>query len=124
MPCLKEIKRVTKKGGTALITAAPTFQSTLYPIVNKIVMMKKKSNLTQLKQYFHTAGELREASQKAGFTDIEIHGVYGGNSIWLDRLLPVVVPPFLKVWDHVDNLTADAPILKNFSNMFLIVAKY
>lgn len=124
LPCLKEIKRVTKPGGTALITAAPTFQVTLYPIVNKIVMMKKKSNLTQLKQYFHTFSELKRKSLEAGFTNVEIHGVYGGSSIWLDRLIPSIVPPFLKVWENVDNLTADAPLLRNFSNMFLIVAKY
>lgn len=123
LPCIKEIKRVLKPGGTALITAAPTFQATLYPIVNKLVLKTKKENFTQLKQYFHTFSELKEASQKAGFGDVEIHGVYGGNSIWLERFVPSVIPPFLKVWENVDNLTADAPVLRNFSNMFLIVAK-
>jgi ubiquinone/menaquinone biosynthesis C-methylase UbiE len=123
LPSLKEIKRILKPGGTALVTAAPLFQSTLYPIVNRVVLMKKKSNLTQLKQYFHTFGELRDRCREAGFTEIEIHGVYGGNSIWLDRLLPSVVPSFLKVWEKIDDKTADAPVLKHFSNMFLIVAK-
>ncbi len=123
LPCLKEIKRVMKPGGTALVTAAPTFQANLYPIVNKVVMMKKKGDLTQLRQYFHTASELRENCLKAGFTDVEIHGVYGGSSIWLERIIPSAMPPFLKIWENIDNLTADAPILRNFSNMFLVVAK-
>jgi ubiquinone/menaquinone biosynthesis C-methylase UbiE len=122
-PCIKEIKRILKPNGTALITAAPVFQANLYPIVNKIALAGKSGDLTQLRQYFHSIGELRRVCLKAGFKDVEIHGVYGGCSIWLERISPSSMPSFLKFWEKIDSKTADAPILKNLSNMFLIVAK-
>jgi ubiquinone/menaquinone biosynthesis C-methylase UbiE len=123
LPSLKEIKRILKPNGMALVTAAPVLQANLYPIVNKLVLMKKSSDLTQLKQYFHSYGELRQKCLEAGFKDIEIHGVYGGFSIWLERIVPSILPTYLKVWEKIDDKTADAPVLKNLSNMFLIVAK-
>jgi hypothetical protein len=107
----------------ALITAAPLFQMNLYPIVNKITSAGKTGDLTQLRQYFHTAEELRTASRNAGFKDVEIHGVYGGSSIWLERIIPSAMPAFLKFWEKIDEKTADAPVLKNLSNMFLICAQ-
>ena len=123
LPSFKEIKRVLKPGGVALITAAPLLQANLYPIVNKLVTMTKPKNLTNLKQYFHSAGELTSTAKTAGFSDVEIHGVYGGSSIWLERLIPSMMPTFLKTWEKIDDKTADAPVLRNFSNMFLVVAK-
>lgn len=123
LPGLKEIKRILKPNGTALITAAPLYQANLYPMVNRIVLKAKSGNLTQLKQYFHTFSELREKSLAAGFTDVEIHGVYGGFSIWLERFVPSLMPSYLKAWEKIDDKTADAPIFKHLSNMFLIVAK-
>jgi ubiquinone/menaquinone biosynthesis C-methylase UbiE len=122
-PCIKEIYRILKPGGTALVTAAPLFQANLYPVVNKIVLAAKSDNFTKLRQYFHTSGELRKACLDAGFKDVEIHGVYVGNSIWLERILPSIVPTFLKYWEKIDSVAADAPVLKHLSNMFLVVAK-
>lgn len=122
-PCIKEINRLVKKDGTALITAAPLFQTNLYPIVNKLALMVNPKNLTKLRQYFHSLGELRQACLDAGFKDVEIHGIYGGFSIWLERIAPSAVPGFLKAWENIDSKAADAPVLKNLSNMFLIVAK-
>lgn len=123
LPSLKEIKRILKPNGTALITAAPIYQANLYPIVNRLILMKKAGNLTQLKQYFHSYSELREKSLEAGFTDIEIHGVYGGFSIWLERFVPSLMPSYLKAWEKIDDKTADAPVFRNLSNMFLVVAR-
>ena len=123
LPSLKEIKRILKPGGTALITAAPVFQANLYPVVNKAALMLKPKNFTQLKQYFHSYGELQKNCLEVGFTDVEIHGVYGGFSIWVERIVPSIMPSYLKAWEKIDDKTADAPVLKNLSNMFLIVAK-
>ncbi len=121
-PCLKEISRLLKPGGIALVTASPILQASLYPLVNKITSSKQVGNYTNLKQFFHSKGELEKKFKGAGFSTVEVHGVYGGSINWVEQVAPGVMPPLLRVWEKVDSLTADAPILKNFANMFLVYA--
>ncbi len=122
-PCLREIARVLKPGGTALVTAAPPLQANLYPVVNWITASKQVGDLTHLKQFFHSDGELQKGFGDAGFKGIGVHGVYGGSMIWVERIVPSIVPGLLKIWEKIDVKTSDAPVLKNFSNMFLVHAK-
>lgn len=122
-PCVREIARLLKPGGTALVTAAPPFQASLYPLVNKITARAQVGNLTHLKQFFHSAGKLRSEFGAAGLGSIEVHGVYGGSMVWVERIVPALVPPLLKIWENIDVNTADLPVIKHFSNMFLVHAK-
>jgi ubiquinone/menaquinone biosynthesis C-methylase UbiE len=122
-PCLREIARLLKPGGTALVTAAPPLQANLYPLVNRITAAARVGNLTHLKQFFHSAGKLRSEFGRAGFAGIEVHGVYGGSMVWVERLVPSLVPPLLKFWEKIDVRTADLPVFRHFSNMFLVHAK-
>ena len=122
-PCLREIRRMVKPGGVALITAAPPMQANLYPIVNRVALAVGAGNLTRLRQYFHSARYLRQECARAGFSDVQIHGVYGGFSVWIDRLAPSFVRSYLRAWERVDAKIADAPGLMHFSNMFLVIAK-
>ena len=122
-PTVREMSRVLKSNGVALVTASPVFQANLYPIVNRFVTAAKIDRLTQLKQYFHTSGKLRNEFRGAGFADVEVHGVYGGAINWVERIAPSIVPGVLKGWEKIDDKIADAPVLKNFSNMFLIYAE-
>ncbi|MBS1807108.1 MAG: methyltransferase domain-containing protein [Acidobacteria bacterium] len=122
-PCVREIHRILRPGGTALVTAAPPLQASIYPPVNRLAVALKLKSLTALKQYFHSAGELERSFRAAGFQDVEVHGVYGGAMIWLERLLPAsVMPGLLRGWEKIDRLTADAPVFRHFSNMFLVRA--
>lgn len=77
-PCLRELHRTLKSGGTALVTAAPLWQANCYAPVNRLATRLGTKSLTPLKQYFHSAGQLERAFKAAGFDEIEIHGVYGG----------------------------------------------
>jgi ubiquinone/menaquinone biosynthesis C-methylase UbiE len=122
-PCISEIARLLKPGGTALVTAAPPLQASLYPLVNKITSVTKVGNLTHLKQFFHSSGRLSKEFEKAGLGEVEIHGVYGGSLIWVERVIPAIIPPLLKIWEKIDANTVDLPVIKHFSNMFLVHAK-
>lgn len=122
-PCVREIHRTLRAGGTALVTAAPPFQANAYPPINWLAATLKLKSLTPLKQYFHAAGALERAFRAAGFRQVEVHGVYGGMMIWAERMLPAaVMPSLLRGWEKIDDVTADAPFLRHFSNMFLVRA--
>lgn len=122
-PCMQEINRVLKPGGVALITAAPLFQANFYYPVNRLAASVKMGSLTSLKQFFHTSGELQSAAKDSGFAQIDIHGVYGGPWVWVEKIAPSVMPTLLKSWETIDDKLADAPLFRHLSNMFLIHAK-
>ncbi|HEY6403181.1 MAG TPA: class I SAM-dependent methyltransferase [Blastocatellia bacterium] len=121
--CVREIARVLKPGGAALVTAAPPLQANLYPLVNRISAAVKIGDLTRLKQFFHSERRLRRAFKEAKFSEIEVHGVYGGPMVWVERISKAIMPALLKAWEKADEKMADAPALKHFSNMFLVCAK-
>jgi SAM-dependent methyltransferase len=121
-PCLNEIHRVLKPGGTALVTAAPPLQANLYPPVNRLAAMARQGNLTHLKQFFHSPARLVREFRAAGFNAVETHGVYGGPWIWLERTIPSALPRVLRAWDKVDERWADAKAFKRFANMILVKA--
>ena len=122
-PCLKEISRLLKPNGIALITASPILQASLYPLINKLTSSRQVGKYTNLKQFFHSQGELQTKFKEAGFGKVEVHGVYGGSINWVEQVAPPVMPPLLRVWEKIDSVTADAPVLKNFANMFLVYAR-
>ncbi|MGE0132767.1 MAG: class I SAM-dependent methyltransferase [Blastocatellales bacterium] len=121
-PCVREIARVLKPGGLALVTAAPPLQANAYWPVNRVAAAFKLGNLTALKQFFHSSGKLKREFEAAGFDRAEIHGVYGGPMIWVERVMPRVMPGLLRAWEKIDEKTADAPAFRHFSNMFLVCA--
>lgn len=119
---IREMARVLKPGGVALVTANPALSLNAYWIVNRISNLVQISNLGRLKQFFTTSGQLRRQFTDAGFGKTDVHGVYFGPLNWAERLAPSVVPRLLKTWEPVDAAVADNPILREGSNMFLIHA--
>ncbi len=120
--CWREMARVLKPGGVCLTTALPLFNSNGYLPINRLATKFNLSGLTPLKQFFTTENRLRRECTQAGFVSTEVHGVYSGPFIWVERILPGLIPSLLKAWEPIDNALADRPILRELSNMFLVRA--
>jgi hypothetical protein len=91
--------------------------------VNRLAGAVPIPGLTRLRQYFFRSSRLRNAMVAAGFEAPEIRGVYLGPVNWLERLAPRAISGALRKWERVDRALADRPLLREFSNMFLVCAR-
>jgi len=119
---IRELSRVLKPGGRALATAASPLNLNGYYAINRIASSYGVRGLVPLKQYFHSSYQLRRCFQSSGFENIRIHGVYLGPINWIEHATPKVLSRLLRMWEPADRRLADAPLLREFSNMFLVTA--
>jgi SAM-dependent methyltransferase len=119
--CIREMARVLRPGGTALVTAQPFLNLNGYFLVNRLPL-KRGLGLVPLKQFFTTRGRLRRQFRDAGFSDTSVHGVYWGPLNWIERLARPAVRPFLQQWETVDAAVCDRPLFRDTANMLLTVA--
>jgi ubiquinone/menaquinone biosynthesis C-methylase UbiE len=120
--CIREMARVLKPGGICLATATPMFNLNLYYLVNRLALTLPTKSLVRLKQFFTTGRKLRRQFLEAGFCEPRIEGVYFGPINWIERLAPWALPRALRSWEPLDAKLTNAPLLREFSNMFLIRA--
>lgn len=120
--CVREMARVLRPGGVALVTASPLFSLNGYPAVNRIARFVPRTRLTKLRQFFTPAGRAHRQFREAGFDPVRVHGVYFGPVNWVERLARPLLPRVLKMWEPLDRALADKPVLRDLSNMFLIQA--
>ena len=121
--CVREIARVLKPGGVALVTAAPLLSLNGYWLVNRVANRVAVGNLVRLKQFFATSGKMRRTFRDAGFAKVDVQGVYSGPINWVERLTPWALPFVLKLWEPVDAGVSNLPLARDFSNMFLVHAE-
>jgi ubiquinone/menaquinone biosynthesis C-methylase UbiE len=119
-PCVREMARVLKPGGTCLATAAPILNLNGYYPINRLTSLIAVGDLTRLKQFFTSSGRLSRQFTTVGFRQPRVHGVYLGPVNWVERLAPSVLPRALRSWELVDATVANLPFLREFSNMFLV----
>jgi ubiquinone/menaquinone biosynthesis C-methylase UbiE len=120
--CIAEMARVLKPGGTCLATATPILNLNGYYPINRLAGLISVGDLTRLKQFFTSSRRLVRQFSTAGFERPRAHGVYLGPVNWIERLAPSALPRALRSWEHVDATVADMPLLREFSNMFLVHA--
>lgn len=120
---VREMARVLRPGGLCLATATPLLNANLYWIVNRVATQMRQAGLLPLRQYFMTSGRLEHGFRKAGFSEVGVQGVYTGPINWLERLAPSLLSGALRAWEPFDERLADLPLLRQFSNMFLVRAK-
>lgn len=119
---VSEMSRLLKPGGFCLVTATPLLNLNGYALINKIAHSVKIGDLAQHKQSFHTSTRLRNEFAEAGFSSVDIHGVYIGPVNWVARLFPKKLSAALKKWESVDEKLADKSVMREMSNMFLVKA--
>ncbi|HEX3151789.1 MAG TPA: class I SAM-dependent methyltransferase [Gemmataceae bacterium] len=119
---IREMARVLKPGGVCLVTASPLLSMNGYALVNRLARVIPAWRLTQLRQFFTTTLHVRREFRMAGFDRVKVHGVYFGPVNWVERLCPPMLPSFLRMWKPIDRAIADRPVVREFSNMFLVHA--
>ncbi|MEO8358604.1 MAG: class I SAM-dependent methyltransferase [Vicinamibacteria bacterium] len=122
-PALAEIHRVLSPNGIALLTACPRYNLNGYTLLNRMTASGRLPGFTALKQHFTTRRQLTRDLRSAGFGSVEIHGVYSGPLNWLERIAPSLLRPVLRRWEPVDARIADLGALREFSNMFVTLAR-
>jgi len=119
---IREMSRVLKPGGVALVTATPLLNLNGYAIINRITATTRVANLVSLRQFFTTSWRLRRQFRDAGFRTVEIHGVYLGPVNWVERLARPALPAFLRAWEHIDGALSNHAPFRELTNMFLVRA--
>jgi ubiquinone/menaquinone biosynthesis C-methylase UbiE len=117
-----ELSRVLKPGGYAIVTASPLFSLNFFPVFNRLARMVPLPGFVRIQQFFDTTSGLRRDFTNAGFSSVDVHGVYFGSVNWVEKLARPLTPRFLRAWEPLDRKLADAPLLRELSNMFLVRA--
>jgi len=120
---LRELCRVLRPAGTAVITAAPLLSLNGYSMVNAVTSRVRVPTFTKVKHSFLTQSRARALARGAGFSSVQVHGAFLGPWHALGRLSPRLLAATLQACEPVDDALADRPILRDLSNHLIIVAR-
>jgi SAM-dependent methyltransferase len=121
-PALRELARVLRPGGLALVTFAPLGTTSLYPLVNALTSRVRLPGMTHVRQHFHTVRGAERLLAGAGFERVEVSARYFGPFIYLNRLSRSATSALLRRWEAVDDRLARVRSLRNLSNLLVAAA--
>jgi ubiquinone/menaquinone biosynthesis C-methylase UbiE len=119
---LRELARVLRPGGLALVTFAPLATTTLYPLVNALTSRVRLPGLTHVRQHFHTVRGAERLLAGAGFGRVEVSARYFGPFIYLNRLSRPATSALLRRWEPIDDRLGRRRTLRNVSNLLVAAA--
>lgn len=122
-PALSEFSRVLAPGGRALVTFAPKYSTSLYPLINKVTGRVKVGRLSKVQQYFHTTDELERLFRRAGFSEVAVIPRFYGPFIYVNRVSRDLASRSLKRWERFDDRIATRGVLPNAANLFVVSAR-
>ena len=118
-PALREVARVLRSGGLALVTFAPLATTSLYPLVNAVSSRIRLPGLTHVRQRFHTVRGAERLLTGAGYARVEVEARYFGPFIYLNRISRPATSALLRRWEPLDDRLARVPALRNLSNVLV-----
>lgn len=120
---LRELARVLRPGGLALVTFAPLLTTSLYPLVNVLTSRVRLPGMTHVRQHFHTVRSAEQLLRGAGFERVEVEARYFGPFIYLNRISRPVTSSLLRRWEPVDDRLARAEGIRNFANLLVAAGR-
>jgi ubiquinone/menaquinone biosynthesis C-methylase UbiE len=121
-PALRELGRVLRPGGLALVTFAPLATTSLYPLLNALTSRVRLPGLTHVRQHFHTVRGVERLLAGAGFARVEVSARYFGPFIYLNRVSRPATSALLRRWEPVDDRLAGTRALRNVANLLVAAA--
>jgi SAM-dependent methyltransferase len=122
-PALAELARVLKPGGVAIVTAAPRWSLNGYAAVNLVTSRVQVPSFMKLRQSFMSVRSAEAAMRSAGFSDVQIHGLFLGPWHVLGRISPDALGKVLKRWEVLDDRLANRPALRDLTNHLVLVGR-
>lgn len=121
-PALRELTRVLRPGGLALVTFVPLLTTTLYPLVNVVAANAPVPGFTHVRQHFRTVRGAKRLLARAGFARVEVNATCFGPFIYLNRVSRRATSVVLRRWEPADDRLARVPALGDFANMLVAAA--
>lgn len=120
---IREIARVLRPGGVAILTAAPRWSLTPYALVNMVTSRISIPTFTKLKQSFLTAQGGTGLLTAAGFSHTEVHGLFFGPWILLGRVSPRLLERGLRAWEPLDDRLSGQGPLRDLANHLVLIGR-
>jgi SAM-dependent methyltransferase len=120
---VREICRVLRPGGMAIITAAPLWSLNGYALINQVTSRIRIPTFTKQPMSFLAQGAARELLLAAGFSSVEMHGVLLGPWQVVGRISPTLLSKSLRAFEPIDDRLADRDGFRGLSNQLVLIAR-
>jgi SAM-dependent methyltransferase len=106
VPAVAELARVLQRGGIAIANATPRFA------------LSREPSLSSL-----SSAQARALFERAGFADVDVHGIFLGRWQGIGRLSGTVLEKCLRVYEPLDDWLSDRPLVRDLANHLVVVAR-